>query len=65
MAERLRAVIERITYQNAENGYSVLRLRAKEFNDLITAVGNMAATHIGSVLTLTGTWKVDSKSHSR
>ena len=61
MAERLRAVVERITYQNAENGYSVLRLRAKGYNDLITAVGNMADTHVGSVLTLTGTWKVDAK----
>ena len=62
MAERLRAVVERITYQNAENGYSVLRLRAKGFTDLITAVGNMADTHVGSVLTLTGSWKVDAKS---
>ncbi len=61
MAERLRAVVERITYQNAENGYSVLRLRAKGFTDLITAVGNMADTHVGSVLTLTGSWKVDAK----
>ena len=59
--DNLRAVIERITYQNAENGYSVLRLRAKGFTDLITAVGNMADTHVGSVLTLTGTWKVDAK----
>lgn len=61
MAERLRAVVERITYQNAENGYSVLRLRAKGFTDLVTAVGNMAETHVGSVLTLTGDWKVDAK----
>ena len=54
-------MVERITYQNAENGYSVLRLRAKGFTDLITAVGNMADTHVGSVLTLQGQWKVDSK----
>lgn len=59
--DHLRAVVERITYQNAENGYSVLRLRAKGYNDLITAVGNMADTHVGSVLTLQGQWKVDAK----
>lgn len=59
--DRLRCVVERITYQNAENGYSVLRLRAKGYNDLITAVGNMADTHVGSVLTLQGQWKVDAK----
>ena len=59
--DHLRAVVERITYQNAENGYSVLRLRAKGFTDLITAVGNMAEVHVGSVLTLQGQWKVDAK----
>ena len=53
--DHLRCVVERITYQNAENGYSVLRLRAKGFTDLITAVGNMADTHIGSVLSLNRT----------
>ena len=61
MAERLRAVVERITYQNAENGYSVLRLRAKGYNDLVTAIGSMADIHVGSVLTLSGSWKVDAK----
>ena len=59
--DHLRAVVERITYQNAENGYSVLRLRARGFNDLIIAVGNMAEVHVGSVLTLQGQWKVDAK----
>ena len=61
MAERLRAVVERITYQNAENGYSVLRLRVKGYNDLVTAIGSMADIHVGSVLTLSGSWKVDAK----
>ena len=59
--DRLRCVVERITYQNAENGYSVIKCRAKGFADLITAVGSMADTHVGAVLTLTGTWKVDAK----
>ena len=59
--DNLRAVIERITYQNAENGYSVIKCRAKDFTDLITAVGNMPEVHIGSVLTLQGQWKVDAK----
>ena len=61
MADRLRCVVERITYQNEENGYSVLRLRAKGYNDLITAVGNMADTHVGSVLTRQGQWRADAK----
>ena len=61
MAERLRCVVERITYQNAENGYSVIKCAAKGYNDLVTVVGNMAEVHVGSVLSLTGSWRIDSK----
>ena len=61
MAERLRCVVERITYQNADNGYSVIKCAAKGYNDLVTVVGNMAEVHVGSVLSLTGSWKIDSK----
>ena len=31
--DRLRCVVERITYQNAENGYSVIKVRATGFYD--------------------------------
>ena len=33
--EQLRCVVERITYQNAENGYSVIKCKAKGFPELI------------------------------
>ena len=59
--EYLRCVVERITYQNAENGYSVIKCRAKGFSDLVTVVGSMPDVHVGSVLTLTGRWRVDAK----
>lgn len=59
--ERLRCVVERITYQNDQNGYSVLKCLAKGYNDLVTVVGLMPEVHVGSVLTLTGTWKMDAK----
>ena len=59
--ENLRCVVERITYQNEKNGYSVIRCRAKGFQDLVTVVGVMPETHVGSVLTLGGTWRVDAK----
>lgn len=59
--ERLRCVVERITYQNEDNGFCVLKVRAKGFNDLVAAVGSMAAVNVGSVLLLSGEWKVDSK----
>ncbi|MCD8083500.1 MAG: ATP-dependent RecD-like DNA helicase [Clostridiales bacterium] len=57
----LRCVVERITYQNAENGFSVIRCRAKGYHDLVTVVGSMPDVHVGSVLTMQGQWRVDGK----
>ena len=59
--DHLRCVVERITYQNPENGYSVIRCRAKGYSDLVTVVGLMPETHVGAVLSLEGSWKVDPK----
>lgn len=59
--ERLRCVVERITYQNETNGYTVIKCRAKNYQDLVTVVGAMPDVHVGSVLSLTGQWKVDAK----
>ncbi len=59
--EYLRCVVERITYQNADNGYTVLKCAAKNAQDLVTVVGIMPDTHVGSVLALEGFWKVDAK----
>ena len=59
--EHLRCVVERITYQNADNGYTVIKCRAKGFSDLVTVVGSMPDVHVGSVLSLTGLWKVDAR----
>lgn len=59
--ERLRCVVERITYQNADNGYTVLKCAVKNYSDLVTVVGIMPDTHVGSVLSLDGFWKMDAK----
>ena len=59
--EHLRCVVERITYQNAENGYSVIKCRAKGYQDLVTVVGSMPDVHVGSVLYLGGSWRIDAK----
>ncbi len=59
--EHLRCVVERITYQNALNGYSVIKCRAKNYNDLVTVVGAMPDVHVGSVLSLGGQWRIDPK----
>ena len=59
--DNLRCVVERITYQNEMNGYTVIKCKAKGYDDLVTAVGIMPDVHVGSVLSMTGSWKIDAK----
>lgn len=58
---RIRCVVERITYQNPENGYSVLKCRVKDYTDLVPVVGNLLDANVGSVLLVEGNWKVDAR----
>ncbi len=59
---RIQGILERITFQNEENGYTVARLHedSKEKN-LITVVGFLAGVPVGSTLSLTGIWITDSR----
>ena len=59
--QKIRCVVERITYQNPENGYSVLKCRVKDHSDLVPVIGNMIDANVGSVLVCEGSWKVDPK----
>ena len=59
--QKIRCVVERITYQNPENGYSVLKCRVKDYDDLVPVIGNLVDANVGSVLLVEGNWKVDSK----
>ena len=58
---KIRCVVERITYQNPENGYTVLKCRVKDYSDLVPVIGNLLDVNVGSVLLVEGNWKVDSK----
>ena len=58
---KLRCVVERITYQNPENGYSVMKVKVKGYDDLVTLVGNLLDVPAGSVLLCEGEWKVDKR----
>ena len=59
--QKIRCVVERITYQNPENGYSVLKCRVKDYSELVPVIGNMIDANVGSVLVCDGNWKVDAK----
>ena len=59
--ETMRVLVQRITFHNEENGYTVLKGRVKNRPDLLTVVGNFAQPHAGSVLTVRGEWRIDGK----
>ncbi len=71
--EQISGSIERITYYNAENGYSVIRLKPDSRKmlpfmyspeGLVTVVGNLPELNPGEWLKLTGQWASHSK-HGR
>ena len=59
--EFISGVVERITYCNEESGFGVIKIKSKEFSELVTAVGNLAAVNVGATVRLKGEWKYDSK----
>lgn len=49
-------VVERVTYHNADSGYTVARLRVAGEKDQVTITGNFPAMTPGETLRLTGVW---------
>ncbi|MDK2808407.1 MAG: exodeoxyribonuclease alpha subunit [Clostridiales bacterium] len=58
---KIRCVVERITYQNPENGYTVLKGNVRGYEELVTIVGSLLDANVGSVLLIEGNWKLDAK----
>lgn len=54
--QSLRGVIERITFYNEENGYTVARLAPENKSYTITVVGNLMGASVGESLLLEGIW---------
>ena len=54
-------MVQRITYQNPENGYSVLKVAVKGQRELVPLVGNLLDVNVGSVLNVEGEWKIDGR----
>ena len=47
--EVLAGLVERVTYHNAENGFCVLRAKARGHRDVVTVVGHAASIAAGGV----------------
>src|SRR5690348_268467 len=54
--DTLTGVLERITYHNEENGYTVGRLAVEGARDLVTIVGNFSNPVVGEQLVCEGKW---------
>ncbi|GAB4571671.1 MAG: ATP-dependent RecD-like DNA helicase [Anaerolineae bacterium] len=67
MAEQLKGSVERITFYNPENGYTVLRLRPEQLrlggarDGLVTVVGSLPELQPGEVVAFTGEWVTDAR----
>ncbi len=48
--------IERITYNNEENGFTIAQVKVKGQHDLVTVLGNIMAPLPGEVLEMHGEW---------
>ena len=59
--EKITCTIEHITYQNPENGYSVLQASVKGYRENQTLVGTFHEVTVGAVLIVEGQWRVDKR----
>lgn len=57
--EVLAGLVERVTYHNQENGFCVLRVKARGHRDLVTTVGHAAMISAGEWITASGIWLND------
>src|SRR5271167_3497129 len=62
--EVLAGLVERVTYQNAENGFCVIRVKARSHRDLVTVVGHSAIISAGEWITASGEW-VNDRTHGQ
>lgn len=60
-AATLEGILERVTYVNEENAWSVVRLAVPGKKDLVTVVGNLLGVQPGESLRLRGSWTQDRK----
>src|SRR5215218_8689030 len=62
--EVLSGLVERVTYHNPENGFCVLRVKARGHRDLVTVVGHVATISAGEWITASGEW-VNDRTHGQ
>ena len=56
MSLTLSGIVERVTFHNAESGFSVFKADVKGERELIVIVGSASSIHAGEYVTCQGTW---------
>ena len=54
-----RGPVERVTFHNPDNGFCVLRVKARGQRDLVTVVGHAPTISAGEFIQASGTWVND------
>src|ERR1700756_5606916 len=62
--EVLAGLVERVTFHNVENGFCVLRAKARGHRELVTVVGHAAIISAGEWITASGDW-VNDRTHGQ
>ena len=62
--EVLAGLVERVTYHNGDNGFCVLRIKARGHRDLVTVVGHAATIAAGEWVTASGEW-INDRNHGQ
>jgi exodeoxyribonuclease V alpha subunit len=57
--EVLAGLVERVTFHNSDNGFCVLRTKARGHRDLVTVIGHAAMISAGEWITASGEWVND------
>ena len=57
--ENLAGLVERVTLHNEENGFCVLRLKARGQRNLVTVIGHAAMISAGEWIQAAGSWTND------
>jgi exodeoxyribonuclease V alpha subunit len=57
----LKGMVERLTYQNPDNHYTIAKLKIPKINDPVTIVGRLAGVFEGESLEVSGKWSAHPK----
>ena len=57
----IKGILERITYQNPDNHYTIAKLRIAKISDPVTTVGHLAGVFEGENLEISGKWTTHPK----